>query len=87
MTPPLSPLAKSARSPRMSVTSCDIVVVWVPSQVHIKKPWDRWFAAVWNESVVPKVSLQFYTAQDKNLDNFTYQPCYDLEGRGVYYIL
>ena len=39
MTPPLSPLTKSARSQRISVTSCDIVVAWVLSQVHKKKPW------------------------------------------------
>ena len=39
MTPPLSSLAKSVRSPRTSVTSCDIVVAWAPSQVHKKKPW------------------------------------------------
>ena len=29
MTPLMSPLAKSAHSPRISVTSCDIVIAWV----------------------------------------------------------
>ena len=38
MTPPLSPLAKPARFPPISVTFCDIVVAWVPCQVHKKKP-------------------------------------------------
>ena len=54
MTPPLSPLAKSARSPRISVTSCDIVVAWVPSQVHKKKPWiDNFSSAMDGQRLIP----------------------------------
>ena len=36
----MSPLAISACSPRILVTSCDIVVAWVPSQVHKNNPAD-----------------------------------------------